>query len=201
LHDLTGAVGVGEVEVAGRLAAAEGLVRPDVLEDVVPDGNVGEVDDHVRPLGETHEEAVLVVRREIHRGGEEPAFVADLPHLDAGDTAEVEDQEARLAAVEEAEPVATLLDLEERPRVAVDHDHVAEELGVPDRRDVAVRDIRTGDPVEELAAVRVKERAIDVERAVLDRDRDLSVRLVGRELVPLARRRAGKHCRLAGSAV
>jgi hypothetical protein len=142
LHDLTGAVGVGDVEVAGRLATAEGLVRADVLEDVVPDGNVGEVDDHVRPLGEAHEEAVLVVCREIHRGGEEPAFVADLPRLDAGDAAEVEDQEARLAAVEEAEPVATLLDLEERPGVAVDHDHVAEELGATESSRSIVRSPR-----------------------------------------------------------
>jgi hypothetical protein len=76
---------------------------------VVPNGNVGEVDDHVRPLGEAHEETVLVVRREIHRRGEEPTFVADLPHPDAGDAAEAEDQKPRLAAVEEAEPLATLL--------------------------------------------------------------------------------------------
>ena len=35
LHDLAGRVGIGRVEVVTRLAAAEGLVGPDVAEDVV----------------------------------------------------------------------------------------------------------------------------------------------------------------------
>jgi hypothetical protein len=61
-------------------------------------------------------------------GGRKPPLVADLPLLDPRHVAEVQDQEAGLAAVEEPQPVAALLDGVERPGVAVDHDHAAEEL-------------------------------------------------------------------------
>ena len=90
-------------------------------------------------------------------------------------------------------PVAPLLHRLERPGVAVDHDRVAEELGVPDRREVGVGDVRAGDPVEERARVRIEERPVGVERAILDGDRDLVVGLVGRELVVLLGRRARQH--------
>jgi hypothetical protein len=50
---------------------------------------------------------------------------------------QLEEQRARVARVEAAEAIAALLDVEERPGVAVDHHRVAEELRVPDRRDVA----------------------------------------------------------------
>jgi hypothetical protein len=103
---------------AGR-AAAEGLVRPNILEDVVANGDAGEVDDHVGPLGETHEQSIAVVCRDVDRRGQEAALVADLPDLNAGDLAEVEDREARLAAVQEADAIAALLDGEERPCVPV----------------------------------------------------------------------------------
>ena len=195
LHDLAGRGGVGGVEVVAGHAAAEGLVGSDVAEHVVPDRHVGEVDDQVGPLGQAHEQPVAVVGGEVHRGGEEAALVADRPHLDAGDLVEVEDEEPRLAAVEDPEPVAALLDGQERPGVAVDHDHVAEELGVPDRRDVGVGDVRAGDPVEEGPGVGVEQRPVGVERAVLDGDRDLAVGLVGRELVVLAWRRPGQRRR------
>ena len=50
------------------------------------------------------------------------------------------------------------------------------------------------------AGVRVEERSVDVERAILDRDRDLVVGLVRRELVVRLRRRAGQdgHAAVAG---
>src|SRR4030095_9393042 len=51
--------------------------------------------------------------------------------------AHLEDQEPRVAAVQEAQPVAPLLDLEEGPGLAVDDHRVPEELRVEDRRDVA----------------------------------------------------------------
>ena len=135
LHDLAGGRRVGRVEVDAGDPAAERLVGPEVAEDVAADRHVREVDDDVGALGEAHQEPVAAAGGDVHRGGEEAALVADLPDLDAGDVREVEDQEARLAAVEEAEPVAPLLDDLERPGVAVDHDRVAEELGVPDRRE------------------------------------------------------------------
>ncbi len=55
--------------------------------------------------------------------------------------AKVQDQEARVAAVQEAEAITALFHGLEWPGVAVDHDHVAKELGIPDRGDIArVRD-------------------------------------------------------------
>ena len=126
-------------------AAAERFVGSDVGEHVVADRHVGEVDDQVGPLGQPHQQPVAVAGGEVDRGFEEAALVADRPHLDAGDLVEVEDEEPGLAAVEDPEPVAALLDGLERPGVAVDDDHVAEELRVPDRRDVGVGDVRAGD--------------------------------------------------------
>ena len=52
-------------------------------------------------------------------------------------TIELQNQRARIAGVQEPEAVAALLDVEERPGVAVDHHRVAEELRIPDRRDIA----------------------------------------------------------------
>ena len=138
-------------------AATEGFVGSDVGEQVVAQRHVGEVDDQVGPLGETHQQPVVVVGGEVDGGGEEAAFVADRPHLDAGDLVEVEDEEAGLAAVEDPEPVAALFDVQEWPGVAVDDDHVAEELRVPDRREVGVGNVRAGDAVEEGAGVGVEQ--------------------------------------------
>ena len=69
----------------------------------------------------------------IHGCSQEATFIADLPHFHARDLVEVQDQEARLAAVQEAQAVAALFHGLEGPGVAVDNDHVAEELGIPDR--------------------------------------------------------------------
>ena len=109
LQDLAGRPGIGDVEVVAGNATAERLVGADVGEDVVPDRDVREVDDHVGPLGEAHQQPVAVIGGQIHRRGEEAALVADLPHLHPGDAAEVEDQEPRLAAVEKAEAVTAPL--------------------------------------------------------------------------------------------
>ena len=163
--------------------AAKGFVRTDVAQHVVAQRNVGEVDDQVGTLGQAHEQTIAVGRREVHRRGQETALVADGPHLDTGNLVEVQDQEARLAAVEEAEAVAPLLDGLEGPGVAVDHHHVAEELGVPDRRELAIRDEVADDAVEEFTGIGVEQRAVSIEGTVLDGDGDFVVGLVGRKLV------------------
>jgi hypothetical protein len=72
--------GVGDVEVVRWLAAAERLVRADVPEDVVPDRDVREVDDHVCPFGQPDQQPVAVIGRDVDGGGEESALVPDLPH-------------------------------------------------------------------------------------------------------------------------
>ena len=106
LQDLSGGIRVGRVEVPGRrltgLAAAERLVRSDVAQDVAAHRHVGEVHDQVGALGQPHQQPVVVVGGQVDRGREEAALVADGPDLDAGDLVEVQDQEARLAAVQEA---------------------------------------------------------------------------------------------------
>ena len=178
-----------------------GSSGPTLREHVAARGDVGEVDDHIGAFGQAHEQPVAVVGREVDRRGEEAALVPDLPGLDARDPAEVEDEEARLAAVEEAEAIAALLDGEEGPGVAVDHDRVAEELRIPDRGERPFGDEVPHQPVEERARVGVEQRAVLVEGAILDRDRDLPVRLVRRELVVLPRRRAWKRRHEAGSRV
>ena len=166
-----------------------------------PDRHVREVHDQVGPLGEPHQEPAGVVGGQVHRRSQEAALVADLPHLDARDGAEVEDEESRLAAVQEAEPVPALLDDLERPRGAVRDEHVAEELRVPDRRELADGDVVADDLIEERPRVGVEQRPVVVERAILHGDRDLVVRLVRRELVVLLRGGAREHGRGAGTAV
>ena len=129
-----------------------------------------------------------------------------------------EDQEARVAAVQEAEAVAAGLHLEVGPRVAVDHHRVAEELRVPDRADVARPGrtpasgmkgiwscVRRPSPSKNARLIGEEERAVRVERAVLDGDRDLVVlrsrRIAGAgrgtgqraaDLVAAARRAGGR---------
>ena len=190
LHDLPGRGRISRLEQPFgrptgrgrevRFATAEGLVGADVAEDVIAPGHVREVDDHVGAFGQAHQQPIAALG-DVDGRRKEAALVADLPDLDPGDTGEVEDQEARLTAVEEAEAVSPPLHIEVRPGVAVDHDHVAEELRVPDGRDVGARDVRTGVPVEEEARVRIEQRAVRVEGAVLDGDGNLVVGLGRRE--------------------
>jgi hypothetical protein len=73
------------------------------------------------------------------------------------DAAEIEDEEPGLAAVEEPKPISPLLDHLERPRIAVGDERVAEELGIPDRRELTVRDVVAGDAVEEPPGVGVEQ--------------------------------------------
>ena len=112
--------------------ATERLVRSDVAQDVAAFRHVGEVHDQVGALRQTQQQPVAVVGGQVHGGRQEAALVADRPDLHTRDLAEVQDQEPRLAAIEKPEPVAAALDGVEWPCVAVDHDRVAEELGVPD---------------------------------------------------------------------
>ena len=129
LEDLTGRGRIGGLEVA----AAEGLVRPDVVQHPFATRDVGEVDDEVGPLGRGEEHLALEVGRHVGGVREQTAVVADLPDVDAGDGGEVEQEEPGLAPVQHPEPVPTLLDVEVRPDPSVDDEGVAEELGVPDR--------------------------------------------------------------------
>ncbi len=115
LHYLARRSRIGDGEVSPRDAAAKGLVWAHVAKHVVARWHVGEIDDHIGALSEAHEQAVAVGRREVHGGSQEATFIADLPHFYVRDAAEVQDQEAGLAAVQEAEAVAALLHGLERP--------------------------------------------------------------------------------------
>ena len=66
---------------------------------------------------------------------------------------------------------------------------------------ITISDVRAGDPIEECPTVWVKERAVSVERAILDGDGDLVVILVWRELVALFGGRTRQHRRHAGAVV
>ena len=120
-------------------------------------GDIAEVDDEVGPFGEGHEQAASVQVGQVDGSGQEPALVADRPHLDARDLGEIEDEEARIAAVQEPEPAAALLHGQERPCRAVDHDRVAERLRVPDRGDVGLGDVGPIDPIKDRPCIRVEE--------------------------------------------
>ena len=103
-----------------------------------------------------------------------------------GIVAEVEDQEARLAAVEEAEAVAPLLDVRNGQVLPLTMIMLPKNSGFQIGEMSVSGMYGPGDAVEERAGVGVEERAVGVERAVLDGDRDLVVRLVRRERVALA---------------
>ena len=84
---------------------------------------------YIRPFGGRKQQS-----RQRYRRRQEAALGAYLPERHP---VEVQQQEAGVAAVQQAETVAAALDLEVRPGAPVDHHHRAEELGGPDRRDVA----------------------------------------------------------------
>jgi hypothetical protein len=119
-------------------------------------GNAAEVDDHVGPLGRCEHELVDLDRAIPHT-----ALGPDLPEADAAD---VEAEDARVAAVQDPEPIHPGLDLEERPDLAVDQHRVPEVLADP------------GGALD--VARRVEERSVSVEAAVLNHQRDL-VRAAG----------------------
>jgi hypothetical protein len=172
-------------EIHAGDAAAERRIGREVPEhDRGAGRHVREVDDHVGPFGRREQQLL-----DLHGGGEEPEIAADLPEAQAG-AIEREQEEPRVAPVQHAEAIAPLLDLEVRPGAAVHHHHVAEELGVPDGRDITrpatrgvwrERDLQLSPlhALEERARVGVEQRAVGVERAVLDGERDLVVRRPG----------------------
>lgn len=93
---------------------------------------------------------------------------------------DLEDQVPRVASVEKPETVAARFNSKDRPGTPVGHHRVAEELGVPDRGDVTVRDVGAPESVEGNASGRAEQAAVDVEGAVLDGERDLVVLPAGR---------------------
>ena len=147
LQDPPRGVGIRLVEVDTWSAPAERLVRSDVSQDVAPSGNVREVDDQVGSLRQAQQYAIAIVGGDVHRCRENPPSLP-ICHTSTG-TSLKSRIEARLA-VQEAESVAALLDLEER-RVPVHHDRVPEELGIPDRRERPDRNVGVDDSIEELA--------------------------------------------------
>ncbi len=178
---------------------AVGLVRAEVAQDVVPGRDVGEVDDHVGALRGGEEEPAGICLHHVVGGGEQAAVVADLVDEHSGDRREVEDQEARVAPVEQAQPVPALVHGVEGPHPTVDHQGVAEELRVPHRGDTALGHERALEAVEERAGVGVEQGAVGVERAVLDRQGDLAVGLGA--AVALASGRSGEDSRRSGPRV
>jgi hypothetical protein len=122
-----------------------------VLHHQTSAGEPAEVDEHVRPFGGSEHQ--LVHR---HRLIPHSALGADLPEAR---TADIEVQNACVAAVQDAEPVHARLDVEERPHLAVDEHDVSEVLADPG----GSRD----------AARRIQEGPVWIELAVLDDKRDL----------------------------
>jgi hypothetical protein len=124
---------------------------------VAADRHACEVHDQVGALSEAHQEPVVVVGGQVDRCGEEATLVADGPDLHTGDLLEVQNQETRLAAVEKPESIAPLVNGEEWPRVPVGHDHVAEELRIPDRGELPCRNQTMDDAVEESLGVGIEQ--------------------------------------------
>ena len=139
LHDLPGGVGIGEIEVRrparrrrtarrGRGCRGRSCPTGTLVKSTITSAR------SARPISSWLPRPVMLTG-----AARKPPSLPICQTSTPGIVGEVEDQEARLAAVEEAEAVAPLLDVQERPGVAVHHDRVAEELRVPDRRDVGVR--------------------------------------------------------------
>mmetsp|Transcript_105274 Transcript_105274/g.293066 ORF Transcript_105274/g.293066 Transcript_105274/m.293066 type:complete len:679 (+) Transcript_105274:113-2149(+) len=103
----------------------------------------------------------------------------------AGNRHQEQVQEAGVAPVQQTEAVEPFLHLMHRPRHAIHHHDVEERLRVPNRRDVGVshaadvRHVQSLRGGKELPVVRVEKRAVRVEGAVLDNDRDLPELLPG----------------------
>src|SRR5207249_9023627 len=136
-----------------------------------PGGESGEINDDVGPFGRPYQQAI-----ELHRRGQEAAVGANLPEWQSV-SSQFQDEESRVAAVDEAETIAPLLDVEVRPCSAVDHHGVAEELRIPNRRHVArtaaaglgdERDLQLAEvkAFEERPVVGIEQRAVGIERAI-----------------------------------
>ncbi len=98
----------------------------------------------------------------------------------AGDDEHGEVEGARVAAVQQAQTITGRCYIQLRPGRAVDDHGVEKGFRVPDSGNVGKltrqhgADVRPGKGVKEGTAGRIKERAVGVEGAVLDRDRDLA---------------------------
>ena len=201
LHHLSGGARVGSIVVFRVVREApEGFVGRGVDHgDHGPVGQTTEVHDHVRALRQAHQQrrgvggvrarqrlgAVarqrnLLAGLDPHHLGQEALLRADLVegHLltTVGDQRQV--QEPRVASVQQPQAVTVLGDFQFGPAHPVHHHHVEEGLGLPERQHV--RERRELDqklpgiqPFEEGATLRVEERAVIIEGAVLDRHRNL----------------------------
>ena len=132
-----------------------GVVRDDERGVALP----GEVDDHVGALAGRDQQ-----RGHRHGRAQQPAVGADLRERQrpaAVLVGELQVVEARLRSVDDPEPVAARLDVDERPDLGVDDRDVAEELRHP------LRVIRGH------ALRRVEHAPVGVERLVLQHERDL----------------------------
>ena len=179
LHELAVQIGVGRVTAregeGGRVRQRQG-----------PALEAGEVDDEVGPLGRREEQLRRVrIGRvvELDRSVEQSAVGPDLPEGHGRGRGwrsrvrrvrEVHGQKARVGGVEEAQPVAPRLDLEDGPAPPVHAHHVPEELGDPEGVRLGVdgpaADVRVG-----VRAVVPAQLAVDVERPVLEDQLDLLV--------------------------
>ena len=153
-----------------------------------PGLKAGEVDDHVRALGRRHEQLV----QHDGRVGQQAALGADLVEREW--LVELQDQEARVAAVQEAEAVQARLDFQVGQVLPLTTMVSPKNSGFQMGDTSVSGQVGPGIAVKELAAVRVEQASRRVERAVLDRDRDLVVLGAGRIAQARAPGRAGSGC-------
>src|SRR5215207_151637 len=97
-----------------------------------------------------------MIRGEIDRRGQEAAFIADLPDVHAWDVSKIQQQETRVASIQEAESITSLFNCLEGPGIPVHHDRIPKEFRVPDRCYITLRDVGSGDPIKEFARIRIK---------------------------------------------
>ncbi len=93
LHELAGRGGVGNREILTGYATPKWFIGSDIAENVIANRHVGKVDDHIGAFGQPHQESVAMVRREVDRRRQKPAFVTNHPDFHAGYLVEVQDQE------------------------------------------------------------------------------------------------------------
>ena len=120
---------------------------------------------------------------ELHGRGQEAAFGADLRerhHRRRGPRRQrVEDQfqgqEPRIAAIEETEAIAARFDIQVWPVLPLTTIVLPKNSGFQIGEMSLLGMYGPGKVIEKLAAARIEQRAIGVERAVLDRDRDFVI--------------------------
>ncbi len=196
-HDLAARARISRIEVDSRYTATERFVRTKV--DQIDRGAIrqfAEVDDDIGALGQRHEQLCLAVTAAVQvqgihvdRGRKESLFGADLPDLHIR-IIELQPQEARAAAVQQAQAVQGGCDFQLRPGNPVHHHHVEERLRVPDRQHIRRHALLVADernfqvsrfkPLEECPVTGIEQLSVPVEGAVLDRDGYLADRVPDR---------------------